>query len=324
MSIRIQILALNGVFDTGLAAVLDAFSTANDVAQRTGISAPRFQTTVVGLRRTITTAQGLSMSVTPASRVEVPDIVVLPAINCTVPEALTETLDSAEVREAGAVLRDWSEGGALITAACVGTFVLAEAGLLDGEEATTTWWLSPLFRQRYPRVRLDETRLIVQSNARITAGAALGHLDLALMLIRRASPELASITAKYLVADTRTSQVNYTIPNHLAHTDPLVLKFERWAREHLAEGFSLDEAAAAIATSKRTLARRMQGVLGKSPLSYFQDLRIERAVDLLESGQVSVDQVAAEVGYAEGTTLRVLLRKKLGRGVREIRRIQEF
>jgi transcriptional regulator GlxA family with amidase domain len=324
LAMRIHVLALNGVFDTGLAAVLDAFSTANDVAERTGILASRFQTTAVGLRKTVTTAQGLSMSVTPASRVEVPDVLVLPAINCTMPEALTQVLGSDEVREAGAVLRNWSERGALITAACVGTFVLAEAGLLDGEEATTTWWLSPLFRQRYPRVRLDETRLIVQSNARITAGAALGHLDLSLMLIRRASPELASVTAKYLVADTRTSQASYTIPKHLAHTDALVLKFERWAREHLAEGFSLDKAAVALATSKRTLARRMQNVLGKSPLEYFQDLRIERAVNLLETGPASVDQIAAEVGYAEGTTLRALLRKKLGRGVREIRRMQEI
>ena len=93
---------------------------------------------------------------------------------------------------------------------------------------------------------------------------------------------MASLTAKYLVADTRTSQALYTIPAHLADADPLVRKFERWARERLAEGFSLDLAAAALATSKRTLARRMQSVLGKSPLDFFQDLRIERAVHLLK------------------------------------------
>jgi FixJ family two-component response regulator len=154
----------------------------------------------------------------------------------------------------------------------------------------------------------------------VTAGAALGHLDLALTLIRRASPELASLTAKYLVADARTSQEAYTIRSHLIHGDPLVHKFERWARQRLAEGFSLDQAAAALATSKRTLARRMQSVLGKSPLEYFQDLRVKRAVHLLETSHASVDQIAAEVGYAEGVTLRVLLHRKLGRGVREIRR----
>jgi transcriptional regulator GlxA family with amidase domain len=261
------------------------------------------------------------MPVVAAARAETPDVVVTPAINRITPEPLLQALESSDVREAGDVLRKWSKDGALTAAACVGAFVLAEAGLLDGEEATTTWWLAPLFRQRYPRVRLDETRLIVQSNAIVTAGAALGHLDLALTLIRRASPELAALTAKYLVADTRTSQAVYTIPAHLAHGDPLVQRFERWAREHLAEGFSLDQAATALATSKRTLARRMQSGMGKSPLDYFQDLRIERAVHLLETSQASVDQIAANVGYAEGATLRVLLRRRLGRGVRDIRRV---
>lgn len=317
---RIHVLALNGVFDTGLATVLDTFAVANSLTEKIGTSSLRFETTVVGLGKTVTTAQGLSMRVATAAALEAPDVVVMPAINQTVPELLEQELSSKEVRRAGEQLRKWSQQGAQIAAACVGTFVLAEASLLDGEEATTTWWLAPLFRRRYPQVRLDEARLIVESNTVVTAGAALGHLDLALTLIRRASPELASLTAKYLVADRRAVQAQYVVPAHLVHGDPLVRKFERWAREHLAEGFSLDQAAVALGTSKRTLARRMQNVLGKSPLDYFQDLRIERAVHALETSQASIDQIAAEVGYSEGTTLRVLLRKKLGRGVREIRR----
>jgi transcriptional regulator GlxA family with amidase domain len=316
---RIHILALNGVFDTGLAAVLDAFGTANTLAEMTGISSLRFQMKIVGLHKRITTARGLSMPVVAAARAPTPDAVVMPALLYMRPAPLVRALAGREVREAGAVLRKWSARGALTATACIGTFVLAEAALLDGEEATTTWWLSPLFRQRYPRVRLDESRILVQSNAVVTAGAALSHLDLALALIRRASPELADLTARYLVVDERTSQSIYAIPNHLAHADPLIQQFERWARRRLAKGFSLDQAAKALATSKRTLARRMQRVLGKSPLAFFQDLRIERAVHLLRTGHASVDQIAVAVGYAEGVTLRALLRRKLGRGVREIR-----
>ena len=111
----------------------------------------------------------------------------------------------------------------------------------------------------------------------------------------------------------------YSIPDQLAHDDPLVRQFERWARGRLAEGFSLNQAAVALTTSKRTLARRMRNVLGKSPLAYFQDLRIERAVHLLKTTRASVDQIAVGVGYAEGVTLRALLRRRLGCGVREIR-----
>ena len=192
---RIHILTLNGVFDTGLAAVLDAFGTANALAEMTGISSLRFHIKVVGVRKKITTARGLSMPVIAAARAQTPDAVVMPAILHLTPEPLVEALAGREVREAGVVLRKWSERGALTATACVGTFVLAEAALLDGEEATTTWWLSPLFRQRYPRVRLDESRIIVQSNAVVTAGAALSHLDLALALIRRARVRLLVASA---------------------------------------------------------------------------------------------------------------------------------
>jgi len=94
----------------------------------------------------------------------------------------------------------------------------------------------------------------------------------------------------------------------------------RWARTRLAQGFSLDEAAKAVAASKRTLARRLHAVLGKSPLSYFQTLRVERAVHLLKTGNESVEEIAARVGYADGVTLRTLLRRHLGYGIREVRK----
>jgi len=109
------------------------------------------------------------------------------------------------------------------------------------------------------------------------------------------------------------------VSDHLAHADPMVQGFERWARGRLDRGFSLDDAAGALATSKRTLARRMEQVLGKSPLAFFQDLRVERAVHLLKTSPHNLDRIAAMVGYADGVTLRNLLRRKLGRGVRELR-----
>jgi transcriptional regulator GlxA family with amidase domain len=161
--------------------------------------------------------------------------------------------------------------------------------------------------------------MLVGSGAFLTAGAALGHMDLALALVRQASPELAATTARYLVVDTRAAQSAYAIPDHLARSDPLVQRFEGWARQRLDRGFSLDAAATALATSKRTLARRMHLVMGKSPLSYFQDLRVERAVHLLKTSGAKLDRIAEQVGYADGVTLGTLLRRRLGKGVREIR-----
>jgi transcriptional regulator GlxA family with amidase domain len=316
---RIHILALDGAFDTGLAVLMDAFQTANELAEATGLTSARFDVSVVGVRRSVRTAQGLSVPVVPIPKGAPPDWAVVPAIGFKMPGPLQQALARADVADAARALRSYAERGASVAAACIGTFVLAESGLLDHREATTTWWLAPLFRQRYPSVGLDEGRMIVKSGRVVTAGAALSHMDLALWIIRQKSPRLAALTARYLIVDTRPSQSAYVLVDHLAHTDPLVERFEKWARGALTHGFSLEDAAAATSSSKRTLARRMQAVLGKSPLAYFQDLRVEHAVHLLKTTDHGVDEIAARVGYSDGVTLRTLLRRRLGRGVREIR-----
>jgi transcriptional regulator GlxA family with amidase domain len=315
---RVFVLALNDVFDTGLATVLDAFQTANELAVLSNLPS-RFDVAIVSVRRSVKSSLGLTVPVRPVGK-HIPECVVVPAIGFKMPDPLERALERPEVREATEVLQHWAHEGATMAAACIGTFVMAESGLLDDHQATTTWWLAPLFRKRYPAVRLDESSMIVKSGKRVTAGAALSHMDLALWLIRQRSPKLASLTAKYLIVDSRPSQSAYILADHLVHADPVVERFERWARASLAYEFSLDDAAKAVASSKRTLARRMQAVLGMSPLSYVQSLRVERAVHLLKTSQESVDEIAARVGYADGVTLRTLLRRQLGYGVREIRR----
>lgn len=316
---RVNVLALDSVFDLGLAAVLDTFQTANELTETFGLTVPRFEVKMVGVRKAVRTSQGLTVPV-HAADTRAPDCVVVPAISAKMPKPLESALARPDVRDGVAVLQQWARRGAMMAAACVGTFVLAESGQLDGHRATTSWWLGAFFRQRYPNVRLDESDMLVKSGRCVTAGAALSHLDLVLWLVRSVSPQLASLTAKYLIVDSRPSQSVYALTDHLVHSDPIVQRFERWARSRLTDGFSLDDAARAAGASKRTLARRMQSVLGKSPLAYFQSLRVERAVHLLKTGSASVEEVAERVGYADGATLRNLLRRRLKLGVREIRR----
>jgi transcriptional regulator GlxA family with amidase domain len=316
---KILILALDGLWDTGLTVTLDAFAIADRFAAAQTGGSLRFDVSIVGVRRKVRSGQGFAIPVATITADMKPDWVIVPALNATQPVQLLPALERRDVQQAKQQLRTWHAAGTRIAASCVGTFLLAEAGLLDGREATTTWWLSPLFRQRYPNVWLDETRMLVPSGSIVTAGAAMGHLDLALWFIRQASPELAAIVSRYLLADLRSSQARFIIPNHLAQSDPLIQRFERWAREHLKHGFSLQAAADALATSPRTLQRRCEAVLGKSPLSYFQDLRVERAQSLLHGSGLDVEAIAAEVGYEDGATLRTLLRDRLGRGVRELR-----
>lgn len=317
---NITVLALEGVFDTGLAVVLDAFTTANELVTWQVCSGPQFDISIVGMQPEVYSAQRLCLPVLSAADCPKPDLVIVPALGYKMPAPLQQALGREDVAEAVIALRRWADARVRIAAACIGTFVLAESGLLDQHEATTTWWLSTLFRQRYPAVRLDTSRIIVNSGQFVTAGAALSHMDMALWLIRQTSPELAALVANYLVVDSRPSQSVYIISDHLAHSDPLVERFDHWVREHISQGFNLDVAAHDLAVSKRTLARHIRDVLGKTPVSYVQDLRIERAVHLLKTSNTSVDEIAHMVGYSEGVTLRTLLRRRLGKGIHEIKR----
>lgn len=314
----IYILALDGVFDTGLASLMDIISTANELAPLESASV-KLEVRLVGVRRKVMTGQGLSVPVVLATGLPSPDFLLIPALGTKMPIPLTEALQRRDVIDACKVIKKWTHDGARVGAACTGTFMLAETGLLDGQSATTSWWLSAFFRQRYPKILLDESRMLVNSSCFTTAGAALAHLDLGLGVVRKVSPSLATLCARYLLIESRASQAAFVIPDHIAHTDPIVERFEQWARARLAQGFSMSDAAQAVGASERTLGRRLQTILGRSPLAYFQDLRVERALHLLQTGNDSIDRIANLVGYSDGATLRILLRRKLGKGVRELR-----
>ena len=141
---RICVLALEGLFDTGLAVTLDALRAANGLAARTMGGIPRFDVSVVGVRRRVRSGQGFTIPVQAITPKLKPDWVIVPALGTTIPELLLPALERRDVREATDQLLRWRNDGALIAASCIGTFILAEAGLLDHREATTTWSLAPL------------------------------------------------------------------------------------------------------------------------------------------------------------------------------------
>jgi transcriptional regulator GlxA family with amidase domain len=317
---RVAVLLLDGMFDTGVSTVLDTLDTANALAASAAAknAPPPFRVTRVGVRSRVRTSLGFAVEVERARAQKRPDLVVVPALGAKTPETLEAALERRDVAEGAALLAEWARAGTEVAGACTASFVLGAAGLLDGRRATTTWWLAPLLRQKHPETEVDESRMVVESRGVITAGAALAHLDLAFFLVRRRSPSLARITARHMVFDERPSQGAFILPDHVAHTDEVVERFERYARKHLAD-FSVEEAARAAGASERTLERRLSQVLGKSPLSYVRDLRVEQAVHLLATTDGSIESIAERVGYRDGVTLRTLLREKTGRGVRELR-----
>lgn len=313
---RIAVLVVDDMFDTGLAAVLDTFDAANELA---GGPSLRHEVSVISPRARVRTHHGFTIPLQPLPK-KPPDLVIVPALACKQPDAIVGALDRRDVGDAVALLRGWHDRGVRLAAACTGTFVLGRAAVLDGRRATTSWWLGPAFRRAFPRVELDESAMLVAAPGVITAGAALAHLDLALAVVRERSPSLASLVARHLLVDDRPSQAAFAAPEHIAHDDEVVKRFETWIRDHLAEPFELARAARHIGASERTLQRRIRAVLGKPPVAFVQDLRLERAVHLLRVTQDSVDQVATRVGYGDGSTLRTLLRRRRNLGVRELRR----
>lgn len=315
---QVAVAVYDGVFDSGLASVLDVLDNANALGGQIP-EPPTWNVTMVGSSSQVRTGAGLVVAPEPFEAAEAADLLVVPALAGSSPEALVDHVGgevSLPVRNLVARAR---ERGTTIATACAGTFFLAEAGILDGVRATTTWWLSPSFRARYPRVDLDHSQMVVTSEGITTAGAAFGHVDLALAIVRASSPALADLVARYLVVDERPSQAAYTIPSALAQSDPTVAAFERWIREHLAESISLPDAAKAIGVSERTLQRCVQRAIGTSPIRFVQDLRVERAAHLLRTTDLSLETISRKVGYEHPNTLRVLLRDRTGKTTSALR-----
>jgi transcriptional regulator GlxA family with amidase domain len=166
-----------------------------------------------------------------------------------------------------------------------------------------------LFSRRYPSVELDADRMVVQDGDTMTAGAAFAHIDLALALVRTVSVELTDRVARHLLIDQRAAQSMYVAIDHVSRDDALVRDFERHVRANLADPLPIDALARTLATTRRTLERRVRAAAYMTPLELIQRIRAERAEHLLATSDQSVDQVAAIVGYRNGSTLRALLRR---------------
>ena len=316
---RVAVFAVDGMFDSGLTVILDILGTANVLSAQIGLPAAPFQVRTTGLGTSARTGNGLVLATTPWQEVaaDPPDVAVMPAVGLRPPDEIIGAVSGHGVLRAVSAL---SASGSGMAAACSGTFFLAEAGVLDGLPATTSWWLGPAFRSRYPRVDLDESRTLAIAGNITTAGAAFAHLDLALSLVHRISPVLADLTARYLVLGDRPSQAAAALPALLAAGDPTVAAFERHIREHLAGPIRVEEAARDIGVSERTLQRATAATLGMSPVRFVQEVRLEQAVHLLRTTTQTPDSVAAAVGYADAGTLRSLVRRRRNTTLAALRR----
>ena len=316
----VSILALPQVFDSALTITRDVLAA----GRRASAKEYRVETATVG-GRPVTTAGGLRVSPQASlRRAEDAELVLVPGFSLPESESLEAVLEylrRRESRSAMAWLRRVRQRGGAVAAGCTATFLLAEAGLLDGLQATTSWWLATDFRQRYPAVDLQSHMMVTHQNGITCAGAALAHTDLALRVLSEiGGPAASDHVARHLLLDERISQANYMASDHLSRRQPEVLKAEAWVRANIGRPLRIAELAAAVAVSPRTLARRFQESLGLSPLGFVQKLRVEHAIHLLESTDLPIDHIAGQVGYNEPASLRRVFLRETGRAPSAFRR----
>ncbi|MFE2262334.1 GlxA family transcriptional regulator [Streptomyces griseosporeus] len=204
---------------------------------------------------------------------------------------------------------------ARIVSICTGAFVLAAAGLLDGHRATTHWQLADLFRSRYPHIPLDPDVLFVADGRVLTSAGAASGVDVLLHLIREDhGTRLANAVARCCVVPPfrdggQAQYIEQPVPEPGAASTAAT---RAWALQRLDEPLALADLAGHARMSLRTFARRFHDEVGVSPGRWLIQQRVARARHLLESSDLSVDQIAGAVGFATGASLRQHLHAAIG------------
>lgn len=300
---------------SGMAITLDVLATANRLRMAAG-RAPPFEIRITGSGAPLARAMAGKLYKTSHAA----DLIILPGLGMSTEGEVAQRLAQPDAIQAKRRLATAAGRGAMIAASCSSVFLVAATGLLDGRRATTTWWLAPLFRRLHPKVQLDTEALVVSDGPITTAGAAMAQMDLMLALVtRHAGARLATQCARYMLLDERRSQTPYMALGFLAAADEHVACAEAWARKRLDKAFTVVDLAAAAGLAPRTFARRVEQATGLSPVRFLRRLRVERAVELLETSAVAFEEIARQVGYAEPTTLRRALQQEAGRTARDLR-----
>lgn len=219
-------------------------------------------------------------------------------------------------------LLDWirrrHRAGSTIYSACSGAVLLAASGLLNGRQATSHWGYEDLFRRRFPEVQFRPEQNLVfadQTGRIVTAGGTTSWHDLAIHIIsRHCSPgEALRIAKVYLLKWHGEGQLPYaSLVRRQPHADSIVRFAEDWLAKHFREPHAVAAVVAASGIPERTLKRRFRAATGSTPIAHVQNLRIEEAKRLLETGDSSFEDIAAEVGYENAAFFRRLFKRCTG------------
>lgn len=325
--VEVLIVAVPETAGSALYGMLDVLLAAGTIWQtlvRTEPVPALFRVRIVSPRRTAFTC-GNGIPVRPDCAVAddpAGDIVILPELWLGPDE---------DIEGRYPALMDWLRrryaGGATLYSACSGAVMLAATGLLDGCDATSHWGYQDLFHKRYPRVRFHPAPNLVFADPEgriVTAGGTTSWHDLAIHIIsRHGSPgEALRIAKVYLLKWHGEGQLPYaTLVRRQPHADAVVRSCEEWLGEHFQQADAIRQVVGRAGIPERTLKRRFKAATGTTLIEYLQNLRVEAAKRLLESGTQAVDDISVEVGYEDASFFRRLFKRLTGLTPSQYRRM---
>jgi transcriptional regulator GlxA family with amidase domain len=313
---NIAILSADGAVTAPLAVMLDLIFAANAVLETETIKVKVFGPAPFGV-------QGqLPLPLEPFSSMqgENYDAVVIPGLGHSHARAPELYIGSTEAAGLMDVVATAHSRNAWIAASCTGSFVPAHLGFLDGGEATTSWWLAPRFRSTFPKVLLREEHLVREHHRVLTGGGALAQIELGLALLRKFIGIGAAETVSQFLVSPRRGPQSASSSVVLTNTnDPIVSAFIAYIGENIEEPISLEAAAIAVMTTKRTLERRVQQFFGTTPVGLLRRMRAEKAIHLLRSTRLPMKSICEKVGYQDENSLRQLLVQTTGLTPKTIR-----
>ncbi len=301
--------SLSGLYD-----VLTCFEVLGSFDDAVPVSPPFTVELVSTKRGRVDTASGLPVEVHRAlEEVTATDIVIVPSL-------LVEHGEWVSGRHADVVkwLAEMHRKGAMLCSACSGVLLLAETGLLDGQDATIHWAYASTFRKNFPSVRLCLDQVLVASGERaqfVMSGASASWHDLVLYLVARlVGPTAAQAISKFLLLQWhRDGQTPYIAfqPN-IDHGDGAVLEAQEWLASHFSVANPVEELVKRSGLPERSFKRRFTQATGHSPMAYVQHLRVQEAKRRLERTEEPIDDISWKVGYEDPAFFRRLFKRLAG------------
>jgi transcriptional regulator GlxA family with amidase domain len=212
-------------------------------------------------------------------------------------------------------IRKQYERGAEVVSLCVGAFMLARTGLLDGRQCSTHWRAAEEFRRMFPSVELVTDRIITEDQGIYTSGGATSYWNLLLYLVEKFTDrETAILISKIFAIDIRRdSQSQFIIfKGQRAHGDPEVQKAQKYIEKNFPEKFTVDDLSAACALSRRSLERRFKKATDNTVSEYIQRVKIEAAKKSFETSRKNITEVMLDVGYSDAKAFRGIFKRLTG------------